>query len=605
MASEAKLKLLLDLQDNVSKQLDQTSESIKNVEDKTKNLKESFSQAAIIGTAGFTAISAIALKTFSDYTESAQQMKIANLALKNGVDSLSGDALAKLQKEAGGAGSELSYLQGLMTEASDGAVKLGMDDEDTAVAFAKLFTATGDAKTAMSDLKTAQDLAAYSGQDLMSATQAMINVHAGKATVLRQFGINVSDVATAEEALAIVSQKTKGAAEELAKPMDILKVTMGNLSENIGQAFAPALDSLITAITPLINMFANWAAQNPTLIATIAAISAGLFGVLAVVGTLGLVIPTLTIGFTAIGGVLTVVGAIIAALGGPILIIVGILTALVAVGKLEYDNWDSIAKFAQTAWTSVGNAVSGAMASASSAVSTAWQTIQNIFWTGVDFVIGAWASLLDFLFPGWDATLMKIYNDAVAKFTMVKDAVTVAITAIVEWFTKRFDEFTTTWSGIWENIKTIFTNVWDGIKAVAEASIKWITDGLNVLMSPVNNLINSLNTIISLAKTVMSTVGSAVGSAVSTIVSRGSSITGKASGGSVSGGTPYLIGENGPELFVPGRSGTIIPNGSFAAAGAGGNNFVINISGTFADDEESALRMGNSLVRYLKDNLKL
>lgn len=34
----------------------------------------------------------------------------------------------------------------------------------------------------------------------------------------------------------------------------------------------------------------------------------------------------------------------------------------------------------------------------------------------------------------------------------------------------------------------------------------------------------------------------------------------KASGGSVAGGSTYLVGENGPELFTPSGSGTIIPN---------------------------------------------
>jgi hypothetical protein len=35
-----------------------------------------------------------------------------------------------------------------------------------------------------------------------------------------------------------------------------------------------------------------------------------------------------------------------------------------------------------------------------------------------------------------------------------------------------------------------------------------------------------------------------------------------ANGGPVSGGTPYVVGERGPELFVPSRSGTIVPNGA-------------------------------------------
>ena len=34
----------------------------------------------------------------------------------------------------------------------------------------------------------------------------------------------------------------------------------------------------------------------------------------------------------------------------------------------------------------------------------------------------------------------------------------------------------------------------------------------------------------------------------------------RAGGGDVRGGSPYIVGENGPEMFVPGRSGAIVPN---------------------------------------------
>lgn len=40
----------------------------------------------------------------------------------------------------------------------------------------------------------------------------------------------------------------------------------------------------------------------------------------------------------------------------------------------------------------------------------------------------------------------------------------------------------------------------------------------------------------------------------------------KAAGGPVSGGSPYLVGEVGPELFVPAGSGTIIPNNQLASS---------------------------------------
>ncbi|WP_130470648.1 phage tail tape measure C-terminal domain-containing protein [Candidatus Magnetaquicoccus inordinatus] len=55
----------------------------------------------------------------------------------------------------------------------------------------------------------------------------------------------------------------------------------------------------------------------------------------------------------------------------------------------------------------------------------------------------------------------------------------------------------------------------------------------------------------------------------------------KASGGPVSGGHPYIVGEEGPEWFVPSSSGTILPNGSApvvqqAAASPIVVNFTVN-----------------------------
>lgn len=46
-----------------------------------------------------------------------------------------------------------------------------------------------------------------------------------------------------------------------------------------------------------------------------------------------------------------------------------------------------------------------------------------------------------------------------------------------------------------------------------------------------------------------------------------SGIAMKAAGGPVSGGSPYIVGERGPELFMPSGSGTIIPNNQLGGAG--------------------------------------
>jgi TP901 family phage tail tape measure protein len=45
------------------------------------------------------------------------------------------------------------------------------------------------------------------------------------------------------------------------------------------------------------------------------------------------------------------------------------------------------------------------------------------------------------------------------------------------------------------------------------------------------------------------------------------SVDGRAIGGAVSGGTPYVVGERGPEIFVPQSSGKILPNDMYAAGG--------------------------------------
>jgi len=48
----------------------------------------------------------------------------------------------------------------------------------------------------------------------------------------------------------------------------------------------------------------------------------------------------------------------------------------------------------------------------------------------------------------------------------------------------------------------------------------------------------------------------------------------RAMGGPVAGGTPYIVGEKGPELFMPGRSGTVIPNNSLSGSST---NVVVNV----------------------------
>jgi len=65
----------------------------------------------------------------------------------------------------------------------------------------------------------------------------------------------------------------------------------------------------------------------------------------------------------------------------------------------------------------------------------------------------------------------------------------------------------------------------------------------------------------------------------------------RAAGGPVAGGRPYLIGEKGPELFVPGSNGNVVPNNAM-----GGNSYTINVNAGVGDPRA----IGQQIVEYVK-----
>ena len=73
-----------------------------------------------------------------------------------------------------------------------------------------------------------------------------------------------------------------------------------------------------------------------------------------------------------------------------------------------------------------------------------------------------------------------------------------------------------------------------------------------------------------------------------------SRVPGRAFGGPVAGGRPYMVGERGPELFVPTSSGTIIPNNR-----VGGGGVVVNVT-VNAGMGTSGSQVGQEIVDVLR-----
>ena len=64
----------------------------------------------------------------------------------------------------------------------------------------------------------------------------------------------------------------------------------------------------------------------------------------------------------------------------------------------------------------------------------------------------------------------------------------------------------------------------------------------------------------------------------------------KAGGGTVQGRMPYLVGERGPEMFVPNTGGRIVPNGALGGSQGGGGNTIVNQSLNFATGIQNTVR---------------
>lgn len=80
------------------------------------------------------------------------------------------------------------------------------------------------------------------------------------------------------------------------------------------------------------------------------------------------------------------------------------------------------------------------------------------------------------------------------------------------------------------------------------------------------------------------------------------SLPARATGGSVTAGQPYLVGERGPELFMPGKSGGIAPAGSFGGIG----NIVVHVDASGSSvqgDTAQGNRLGQVIGAAVRQEL--
>jgi hypothetical protein len=119
---------------------------------------------------------------------------------------------------------------------------------------------------------------------------------------------------------------------------------------------------------------------------------------------------------------------------------------------------------------------------------------------------------------------------------------------------------------------------------LSDALISGVTDGKEGMMRSFSNILTEMasqvlkSQLMNAFKSIFPGGGAAGGGLGGIFGSIGAALGFKADGGTVMGGRPYIVGERGPELMVPGRTGAVVPNDQL---GAGGLNYapVVNISG--------------------------
>jgi len=350
-------------------------------------------------------------------------------------------------------------------------------------------------------------------------------------------------------------------------------------------ATASTSDPKIAAtVTPVIEMFAAWAEANPELLAKIVLIAGAVAGLVAVIGTIGLILPPIIAGFSALGAVLAFAGGVLAAVTLPMVAIGVAIAAVIAGLVLLYQNWDTVVKYVQETAATVWQSLTDAFNKIAEVASTVWATIKDVFFTSINFVVGLIATLLDFLVPNWDTMLIGMFTKLSEIMTAITEFLGTKLNELSAILSAWFNAFAEIWRSVWETLKQVFSEVWDGIKAVFDAAIGGIKSGMETLVAPIEKVIKLAERAISLAKEVGGNIASKAKSTISDIISRGSEITGKATGGMVRAGVPYIVGENGREMFMPTEDGVVIPNSRLSRMqnGAGGgqtNNIVINVNG--------------------------
>lgn len=232
--------------------------------------------------------------------------------------------------------------------------------------------------------------------------------------------------------------------------------------------------------------------------------------------------------------------AALAVLTSPITWIIAAIAALIAIGVLLYQNWDTVVEFAKTAWQGLCDFISGICQAIGEFFSGLWTKLQEIFepigqWFGEKFQ-QAWDAIVNIfsgigewfsgVFQGaWDA-IVNIFTPIGSWFGQRWADVTSALANIGAWFTDMFQKAWTGLTNIFSKLGSWFGERWNDVTSVLANVSSWFGNMFTSAYNAVKNAFSSIggffsgvwSTVQSIFVNAGQKVGSAVGGAFKSAV---------------------------------------------------------------------------------------
>ena len=153
----------------------------------------------------------------------------------------------------------------------------------------------------------------------------------------------------------------------------------------------------------------------------------------------------------------------IAVLTSPITLVIAAIAALIAIGVLLYQNWDTVVEFAKTAWQGLCDFISGICQAIGEFFSGLWTKLQEIFEP-----IGQWFG--EKFQEGWDG-IVNIFSNLGSWFGERWADVTNALTEVGSWLGDKFKQGWDAISNTFSKLGSWFGDRWNESKdALAEAN---------------------------------------------------------------------------------------------------------------------------------------